>query len=302
MEKTFVQALDETVQRIDSVLSHPILHPGGTTLTLGRILYLTLLVIVLLYGTRLFKRWLLRRVLSRSQMDLGARQATTTLTGYAILLLGFMIILQTSGIDLTTLNVIAGAVGVGVGLGLQEVANNFISGLIILFERPIKVGDRVQVGEVNGGVVAIRARSTTIVTNDNIAIIVPNSKFITENVINWTGTDPKIRFGVPVGVAYGSDPRVVEKALLEAARENDDVLPSPPAGVWFVEFGDSSLNFELRAWTATQLQNKGQFISALNFAIHDKLAKYGIPVPFPQRDLHLKDGRLEVRVVNEGES
>ncbi len=289
-------------EKVGEVLDYRILKLGDTRLTLGKIVYLFLLVLVLVWLVGKIKKWLVNRVLTRSQMDIHARQATATIFGYVMLLVGFMVVLQSVGIDLTTLNVLAGAVGVGVGLGLQEVANNFISGLIILFERPIKVGDRIAIGDVHGSVVDIRARSTTVVTNENIAIIVPNSKFITENVINWSYNDPKIRFHIPVGVAYGTDPRLVEQALLEAATSVDDVMKEPAPGVWFREFGDSSLNFELRAWTSTLLHNKGSFISKVNFAIHDKLKEHGISVPFPQRDVNFNQDRIRVVVEKPPES
>lgn len=288
----------ETLQRI---LDYPLLKIGKSQLTLGSIGATVLLIVALLWFVAIVRRWLVHRLLARTQMDVHARHAIGTIVGYVLLLIGFMIVLQTVGIDLTTLNVLAGAIGVGIGLGLQDVANNFISGLIILFERPVKVGDRIIVGDVEGQVTEIRARSTTVVTNDNIAIIVPNSKFVTENVINWSYTDPKIRFRIPVGVAYGSDPQQVEKALLEAAAEVDAMLTDPPPGVAFKAFGESSLDFELRAWTTTLLHQKTAFVSQVNFAIHRKLAEYGIQVPFPQRDLHVKGGEMQI-VVKNGEA
>lgn len=285
---------------IRQILEYPFLRIGEAEFTLGKIGYVILLVIFLFWSVAVLKRWVIGRVLTRSQMDLHARQASGTILGYVLLLVGFMVILQTVGIDLTTLNVLAGAIGVGIGLGLQEVANNFISGLIILFERPVKVGDRIDVGDIEGVVADIRARSTIVVTNDNIAIIVPNSKFVTDNVVNWSFTDPKIRFQIPVGVAYGSDPRLVERALLEAAAEVEDVLQDPGPTVAFMEFGDSSLNFQLRAWTTTLLHQKIAFVSKMNFAIHRKLAEHGISVPFPQRDLHVRSGELQVVVREAG--
>ncbi len=140
-----------------------------------------------------------------------------TLARYLMLLIGLLVIVQTAGIDLTTFNVLAGAVGIGVGFGLQNVVSNFIAGIIIMFERPIKIGDRIVVGGVEGNVVEIGARGTTVLNNDNISVIVPNSKFITEDVINWKYNDDKVRFRMPVGVAYGSDARLVERVLLELA-------------------------------------------------------------------------------------
>lgn len=298
MNESVATALDQ----VRYVLNYPLIALGETPLTLGKLLYLLILVLVLLWVAGKLKTLFLRRILSRSQMDIGAQQATATLIHYVLLLLGLMIVLQTAGIDLTTLHVVAGAVGVGVGLGLQEVVNNFISGLIILFERPIKVNDRIQVGEVDGRVADIRARSTTVVTNDNVAIIIPNSKFITENVINWTFNDSRLRFRVPVGVAYGTDPHEVRKALLAAAASHEGVLEDPGPSVWFREFGESSLNFELLVWTQSMVHNPGRFVSDLNYAIHDTLAEAGISVPFPQRDLHLKSGPIEVRLERGGET
>jgi len=292
-----IPTAEQTWDHVRSILEYPFLRIGKEELTLEKVGLLILSIVFLFWIVGVFKRLLVDRALARTHMDLHSRKATGTILGYVLLLVGFMIILQTFGIDLTTLNVLAGAIGVGVGLGLQEVANNFISGLIILFERPVKVGDRILVGDVEGRVSEIRARSTTVITNDNIAIIVPNSKFVTENVINWSYTDPKIRFRIPVGVAYGTDPHRVETALLEAAAEVEESLHDPEPSVAFTSFGDSSLNFELRAWTTTLLQTKSIFVSKLNFAIHRKLEEHGISVPFPQRDLHLKDG--EVRVVLE---
>ena len=167
-------------------------------------------------------------------------------------------------------------------------ASNFISGLIILLERPIKIGDRIEVGKIEGNVIEIGARSTTVVTNDNIAIIVPNSKFVTENVVNWMYTGARVRFRVPISVAYGSDVRLVEKFLQEVAQENPDVLLDPPPVVRFLEFGDNGMLFELRPWSTSLVHRKGKLISSINFAIHDKFKDHQIETPFPQRVLHIR--------------
>ena len=286
------------VENVDALLRTEIIHFGGATLTLGRLLYIVGLLVFVIVATRLFGRWFTYKLLARTQMDLGARVATGRLTSYAFGVIGIMVVLQTSGIDLTTLNVFAGAIGVAVGFGLQTVANNFICGLIILFERPIKLGDRVEVDNVHGKVVEIRARSTTVITNNNIAIIVPNSKFIEENVVNWSYKEAIIRFEVPVGVAYGSDPKEVKTAILEAAGDVDDLLQDPAPDVMFTGFGDSSLDFKLRAWTRSQLHQKDAFISQINFAIHDRLKEHGIQIPFPQRDLHIRSGGIDVRMAS----
>lgn len=274
-------------------LEIPLLKLGTATITLWTLVYFLILLVVLFYVAGKLRHWLVKRVLVKTSLDEGARQAIGSITRYLTLLIGLLIALQTVGIDLTTLNVLAGAVGIGVGFGLQNVASNFISGLIILIERPIKVGDRIEVGEVDGDVIEIGARSTTVRTNDNIAIIVPNSKFITDNVTNWNYTGPRVRFHVPVGVAYGSDVRKVEQLLLEVARENPDALTDPQPKVWFRGFGESSLDFELLAWNTNLLHRKGQFISDLNFAVYEKLNQHGIEIPYPQRDLHIRSSALQ---------
>lgn len=283
---------DEGLEQVQSVLEMPLMK--DSQVTLGKVLFIVALLAALFVFSKILKSILANRILARSSMDVNTRTVISTMFHYLFIVIGFMIILQSTGIDLTTLTVIAGAVGVGIGLGLQEVFNNFVSGLIILFERPIKIGDRIEVDEVNGSVVEIRARSTTVLTNDNVSIIIPNSKFMTENVTNWTFNDRRIRFGAPVGVSYDSNPREVEQALLEAASRVDAVLENPPPKVWFLEFGDSALIFELRAWTDELVQNRGEFVSQVNYAIHQSLMDHGIHIPFPQRDLHVKSGTLRV--------
>lgn len=278
-----------------ALLGTPIFTAGNTPVTLWTLLQLLLLVLLLIYLSGRLRWWLAERMLLRTRLDLGARQAVASITRYVVLLVGLLVILQTAGIDLTTLNVLAGAVGIGVGFGLQNVVSNFISGLIIMFERPIKIGDRIVIDQVEGDVVEIGARSTVVLTNDNINIIVPNSKFITENVVNWKYNDGKVRFKIPVGVAYGSDVRKVEKILLEIAAAEPEVLEEPAPVVRFLEFGDSSLNLELRAWSSSSVTRRGKLISALNFAIYEKFREHEIEIPFPQRDLHIRSGVLDVR-------
>lgn len=282
------------LEKVRSLLEVPIFELGGSAFTLWTLIYVIVLITLLFYVAAKLKV-VTERALTRSSLDLGARQAVAAIARYVLLFLGLLIILQTAGINLTTLNVLAGAVGIGVGFGLQNVVSNFISGLIIMFERPIKIGDRIVVDNVEGDVVEIGARSTKVLTNDNITIIVPNSKFITENVVNWKYNDASVRFRIPVGVAYGTDVREVEKILLEVAKSQEDVLEDPPPAVRFIEFGESSLNLELRAWTTSAVGRKGRFVSTLNFAIYDKFREHGIEIPFPQRDLHIRSGTLEAR-------
>lgn len=264
---------------IFNALNYNLFALGDAKITPLSVLYLVLLSAALIYLSRKLKTLLLSRVLQRTSLDIGAQQAIGTITRYLVLFIGFLIILQTVGINLTTLNVLAGAVGIGIGLGLQNIANNFISGLIILFERPIKVGDRVEVDKVFGEVTAIGARSTRIKTNDNFSIIVPNSKFISENVTNLSLYGNIVRFRIPVNVAYDSDTDLVERLLFEVAKENDDVVADPPPTVRLVEFGENALRFELRAWSRTRLHRPGTLKSNLNLSIIRKFRENDVIIP-----------------------
>ena len=263
--------------------------PGKTQFSVKDLFKVVAAITVIALLARGARRLLLNYILNKTPMDLSVRHAVATFSQYLIVTVGFLLLLQSAArLDLTMLGVVAAAVGVGVGFGLQNIANNFISGIFILFERPIKVGDRIEVGEVHGHVVRIAARATTVRTNDNIDIIIPNSSFTSFNVINWSHGDQKVRFRVPVAVAYGSDARLVERLLLEVAHENENVLKEPSPRVVFWAFGDSALEFQLRVWTTRMLHRRGVFFGQLNLAIYEKFQQHGIHIPFPQRDLHLK--------------
>lgn len=290
-----MEHMTDILKSLREVMQWPIIQTNDMQITLWSIVYLLVLVGVLFWASRRLQRWLTDGPLLRTKLDVGMRHAAGTLVRYLVLLVGLLMILQTSGIDLTTFNVLAGAIGIGVGFGLQNVVSNFFAGLIIMFERPIKIGDRIVVGATEGNVVEIGARSTTVLDNDNIAVIVPNSKFITEEVINWQYNNNQVRFRIPVSVAYGSDARQVERLLLEIAGADPDVLDTPPPAVRLLEFGDNGLLFELRAWSSNLIDRKGRLLSQLNFAIYDRFNQEGIEFPFPQRDLHLRSGVLEVR-------
>jgi len=280
-------SLQSWLDQISSYFAVPLFTLGKGQVTTLTLLYLLFFTVLLFYLSGRLRKWIVEQLLTRTRMDPGARQSTGSIIRYFVIAVGLIVMLQTAGIDLTTLNVLAGAVGIGVGFGLQNIVNNFISGLIILFERPIKVGDRIVVGDVEGDVVRIGGRSSEVVTNDNITIIVPNSKFITENVINWSHNERRVRFSIPVQVAYGSDVRLVERLLLGVAERDPDVLEFPAPAVRLMEFGDSGLRFELRAWSTTLIQRKGLLTSNLNFAILEAFQAGGIRIPFPQRDLHI---------------
>jgi small-conductance mechanosensitive channel len=282
------------LEHVKKFLDFEFFKIGGTTVTFWTLLYLLVFLFFLFYLSGKLKKWLVEKVLIKGKMGLGARQALATIIRYFVIALGLLIMLQTAGINLTTFQVLAGTVGIGVGFGLQNIASNFVSGLIILIERPIQTGDRIVVGDIQGDILAVNARSTTVVTNDNIAIIIPNSKFVTENVVNWSLTGKDVRFRVPVSVAYGSDLKLVVELLEGVARENPDVLDTPPPTVRFLSFGDSGLNLELRVWSTTLTHRKTLLVSSLNFAIYDKFNEHGIEIPFPQRDLHIRGGSAEL--------
>ncbi len=288
-----MKVIENIFKGIKHFLNIPI-DLGSFHVTLWTILYFFILLFLLFYVTAKVKKWLIYNILSKSKLDLGVRIAIGTIFRYSIIFIGILVVLQTVGIDLSTITVLAGALGVGIGFGLQNVTNNFVSGIIILFERPIKVGDRIEVGDVSGDVTNISMRSTTVLTNDNISIIIPNSDFISTKVTNWSYTDRNVRFNIPVGVSYNEDPKIVREVLLQVAEENDGVLKHPPADVLFKEFGDSSLNFLLRVWTREYINKPWILKSQLYFAAFEKFKKKGIEIPFPQRDLHIKNTDFRV--------
>ncbi len=263
----------------------PVPGLGLSVLVLFRLL--VLLALVFWFSSHA-KRFFFTRFLSDSGLDRALQYTIAQIVGYVILFIGAAIALQNAGIDLSALAIFAGAVGVGLGFGLQDIARNFVSGLIILLERPIQIGDRVEVGTAAGQVQKIRARSTTVLTNDNIAMIVPNAKFIEDTITNWSHGDPKIRFRIAVGVAYGSDVEKVSTLLIEAAREHPQALAEPAPTVFFIGFGESSLDFELGVWSDEMSYRPRRFRSDLNFAIERKLREGGIEIPFPQRDVHVR--------------
>lgn len=263
---------------------------GADTVTIGGILLLVFLFASVIIVERILQRLLIRRFLSKTRLQPSLQYGLSRIFGYTLIAIGFYVAFQAVGFDLSSLAIVAASVGVGVGFGLQNIINNFVSGIIILAERPISIGDRIEVAGVAGRVTKIQLRSTTVVTNDNITMIVPNADFISNTVTNWSHGDPKVRIRVPVGVAYGSDLKLLQRLLLEAAAEHPKALRDPSPVVLFNEFGDSSLNFELGVWTQEMTATPIHFTSQMNFIIEQKLRENDIEIPFPQRDLHVRSG------------
>ena len=273
-------------------LSRPLIVIGKSEISIFKIATIILSVAVIVASAKFLKRLLVGKLLVSSVHDQGTRSALGTIVQYLIVFFGFLIVLQSAGIDLSTLTVLSGTIGLGIGFGLQNIANNFFSGLIILLERPVKVGDRIQVGDINGDVVRIAIRSTTVLTNDNINIIIPNSEFVSKQVINWSHNDRNLRVSVPVGVSYGSNPEQVKTVLLSVADNHPDILATPAPAVLFSGFGDSSLDFVLLVWTQTHIQAPRFLQSELNYRIFDAFSKHGIEIPFPQNDLHIRSSDI----------
>ena len=261
---------------------------GSLDLSLRLLATLVGYVALLWLVTRIVSRLLRTQVLDKTALGEGHKFALQRVTAYLLFGLGLLSGLHALGINLSSLAVFGGALGIGLGLGFQTIVKNFASGLILLIERPVKVGDRVQVDNLLGDITHIGSRGTWIRTNDNVVMIVPNSEFIEGRVTNWTANDRNVRINVPLGVSYGSDPERVRSVLMQVAREHPDVLNEPPSDVIFEGFGDSSLDFELRVWTARQVTTPKIIASDLYFKIFASFQREGIEIPFPQRDLHLR--------------
>ncbi len=280
------------------IFDYHLIKLGASDITLASLVQFFCLVALVFIFERLLRRILVNRFLRRTHFHPSMQYAISKMGGYLFIATGLYIALKVVGIDLSSLAVIAGAVGVGLGFGLQNVISNFVSGLIILAERPIAIGDRVELGDVAGLVTKINLRSTNIVTNDNITIIVPNSDLITNKVTNWSYGDLKVRIRLPIGVAYGTDLELLRRLIMEVAHEHPLGRKEPEPDLFFIVFGDYSRNLELSVWTEEMASKPRLFRSQLNYAVERKLRENGIEVPFPQRDLHLRSGAFVLQPPN----
>jgi potassium-dependent mechanosensitive channel len=260
---------------------------GETFISVQMILFAALVIylsIVISWVLRAVLEW---EVFPRKGMDRGVRDAIKKLLHYTLIFLGFLLAISLAGIDLKNFAVLAGALGIGIGFGLQNIVNNFVSGIILLFERPIKVGDMVVIEGEWGTVRKIGLRSTVVETIDQSEIIVPNSDLVAQKVTNWTLSTKVARVTLPVGVAYGSDLAKVLEVLLEAAGKPEEVLADPAPSAIFTGFGNSSLDFELRVWIS-DIARRQVVRSELGQHVDQRFRETGVEIPFPQRDLHLR--------------
>jgi small-conductance mechanosensitive channel len=289
--------LDPVVRVLSLVITRP-WTMGSWQISLLDVVAFVVTLWLTLWISRIVKVLLKEDVLPKMQLARGIPETISTLAHYAVLLIGFLIAAGAAGVDLTRITLLAGALGVGIGFGLQNVVNNFISGLILMFERPIQIGDTIDIGnasgDLRGEVKQIGIRASIVRTFDGAEVIVPNGDLISGRVTNWTLSDRLRRVELPIGVAYGTDPKLVLQVIVEAAKKHEDVLDDPePVGL-FIGFGDSSLDFLLRFWTA-RFDSWRRVASEIAVNMNDGLAEASITIPFPQRDLHLKSMEETVR-------
>ena len=270
-----------------NLFDYQLFHIGNTAITAASLIVAMAIVGGAYVLGRLSRSLVANRLLARTHLSMGVRYAIGRFTGYLVFFLGAAVALQTLGINATTLAAFGAAVGVGIGFGLQDLVKNFVAGLVILIERPFQVGDRIELDKISAEVAEIRARTTVLRTNDDVHLIVPNSMLKSETVVNRSYNRRLYRCRVPVGVSVDADPRLVERALLEAALASDGVLPDPRPDVRFRGFGVSSLDFEVLCWTDKMLHRPGKLVSDLNFGIHESLARHGVELPSPQTAVRL---------------
>lgn len=280
--------MDSVFQKFETVFTFTLFSINQTPVTLASIILFFLMIVLFYLFSKIFNRFLLKRVLNKFGVEPGLQFTLIRVSHYLLMITGIIIAFQFIGIDLSGLAVILGLLSVGIGFGLQNITSNFVAGLILLFERPIQIGDRVMIGDLEGDVTDINIRSTTIRTLNNVSIIVPNSEFISNKVVNWSHGDTKVRIEVKVGVAYSSDLDLVLKTLKEIALEHPKVLKRPEPQVIFESFGDSAWNLNLRVWLPDPHKHH-QIKSELNCAIVRKFRERNIEIPFPQQDVYVKE-------------
>jgi potassium-dependent mechanosensitive channel len=279
--------------RIWSYLNQPY-QIGSLRISVTQLVQGALILAIALLLSRTLSRLLQRSIAKKAYLDPGLRYTLGRLTQYLIITLGILLALKAAfSLDLTSIAVIFTALSVGIGFGLQYLAADIASGFILLFERPVRVGDRITIGEDEGDVQSINLRTTVVTTNDRISIIVPNSRLVSQRLINWSYGDPRARIAILVGVAYDSKVEQVTETLLKAAEGVDNVLNDPPPKVQFLKFGDWSLDFRLLVWT-NRPRLHAQIRSDINYRIEKLFREAHIEIPFPQTELRLREGALHL--------
>ena len=286
-------------EALSEMMQYQLFMVNQTAITVVSLVMFLAIVLTFFFISKVIKDVLARRLLAHLQLSTGTSYTLLRLTQYALWFVGGFVAFQFVGIDLSGVAVIFGFLSVGIGFGMQNLTSNFISGLILLFEQHIQVGDRVTVGDIEGNVVEINIRSTTIRSLNNIAIIVPNSEFIQATVINWSHGDPKTRLEIDIGVSYDSDLDLVIQSLKEVANEHPLLLKDPEPNVWLLSFGDSAWNMQLLVWVDSP-KIRRQVISDINCAIVRKFRDHNIEIPFPQRDLHVRTPAVPIPVAVNG--
>ncbi len=291
----------ETFGYISAAWNYEVASIDGLPITIGKIITGFLLFFIGLFLSRRISSVFASRVLNRFELAEGVIAAFESLVFYVLVIFFALFALRLVNVPLTVFTVIGGAVAIGVGFGSQNIVNNFISGIILLIERPVRVGDLIEVDSLIGTINRIGLRSILIRTGDNIDIIVPNSSFLEKNVVNWTLGDDRVRLYVKVGVVYGSPLDKVKELLLQVVTENQSVLKSPEPHVWFKDFGDDSLVFEIHFWCVVKkMSHKNAIESDIRFEIDKYFRENNIVIAFPQRDVHLDSIKpVEVRIINE---
>jgi potassium-dependent mechanosensitive channel len=283
--------VNQFLGEIFQLFTAPLFQMGEENISLIWVLRLIISLLVLAFLTTLVKKFLKYRLLGKLGIDPGNREALSTLISYSFGAIGCVIVIQLSGFDLATFAVIAGGLGVGIGFGLQDVTKNLVSGITLLIERKLRVGDYIQLDTISGYIDEISIRSAVIRTLDGNEVIIPNSLLVESRIINKSYTNLKGLIRIPVGVAYGSDPILVTEVLLNSAYMDNNILYQPPPKVVFIGFGDNALNFELFVWVNT-IDKELLIKSSLNFIVEYNLRSAGIQIPFPQRDLWLKNPEI----------
>jgi small-conductance mechanosensitive channel len=289
----------DVIEFVEYLMNFKLFEINKTAVTPSSIVMFLLFIAIFALTSRVLQRLLKSHVFSRMRLDAGMQYTMTRITHYLIMIIGSVVGFQFIGIDLTGLAIILGFLSVGIGFGLQNITSNFVAGLILLLERPIKVGDRIMVGNQEGDVVEINMRSTTIRTLNNVSVIVPNSEFVSSKLENWSYGDETVRVDVNVGVSYDSDLETVIRSLQEVAAEHPEVLKNPAPDVLHMGFGDSAWNVRLRIWLDDSRRHL-EVQSEINCAIVQKFRQNGVEIPFPQRDLHVRSP-LPLPIIPEAE-